>query len=146
MTRDDAYALLDFIQARVFGWTVAIGCNNPSGRMDGRFKSVKLADRVLRDAYLTRTDLDECIAAFERGEDPALQWPEPYQDFIRFVLWHRCPRSVNEPLGKTKRHERHFPREWPEFLHKYNKPATVNDLPPLPGPSEALLELERSRA
>lgn len=142
MKREDAYQLLDFIQGRVFAWTLAIGCDNPRGRMDSRYASVKRADRLLRDAFLSKSSLDDCINAFERDEDPALQWPEPFQEFIYFCLHHRCPREINEPLNGEPRGEMPA-REWPEFLHEYNKPATLADLPPLPEPSERLLDLER---
>ncbi|MFN7090700.1 MAG: hypothetical protein ACK4P4_09150 [Allorhizobium sp.] len=146
MTREDAYELLDFIQKRIFGWTIVIGCNNPSGRMDSRYKSVKQADRLFRDAFMPQTEFPECIAAFERDEDPVLQWPVEFQEFVRFCLWHRVPREINEPLSEEKfDHRPNPPRVWPEFLHQYGKTATLDEMPALPGPSERMLKLEADR-
>lgn len=131
MTEEDAHDLLDFIQRRLFGWTIAIGWNNPLGKMDGRYTSVKIADRLLRETFLSKSPLNECLKAFERDEDPVLQWPEEYRDFVRFCLLHRCPIQQHEPL-LDREDEWPRPRKWPEFLKQYDKPATLDDMPPLP--------------
>lgn len=131
MTEQDAYDLLDFIQQRIFGWTIVMGCDNPSGRMDGRYAKVKAANRLFRDTFLFRSSFKDCAQALQNDEDPALQWPEQYRDFVRFCLWHRCPRTENEPLddreGKWPQ-----PRGLPDFLRQYDKPATLADMPPMP--------------
>ncbi len=133
MIRDEAYQLHDFIQKRIFGWTIVLGMNPETGRTDGRRKEAKLADRLLRESFMTGCKFPEAIEAIQRGEDPVLCWPERFQEFIRFCLWHRVPREMNEPLREKDFDE--YPnqsRDWPESFKQYDKPATLADMPPLP--------------
>ncbi|CDN91782.1 hypothetical protein [Agrobacterium tumefaciens] len=148
MTEEEAMAFHDFIHARLFGWNVAISSNNPRGMCDGRFASTKIGDRLLREVFLNETHWRESVAALMAGTEPACLWPEPMREFIRFCIEHRCPREINEPLseeGCAKRTEMQGMPPWPEFLRKYDKPATLADMPALPPPSEEYARREVRR-
>ncbi|AVH40631.1 hypothetical protein At1D1609_05790 [Agrobacterium tumefaciens] len=139
MTEEEAMAFHDFIHARLFGWNVAISSNNPRGMCDGRFTSTKIGDRLLREVFLNETHWRDSVAALMAGTDPACLWPEPMRDFIRFCVEHRCPREINEPLseeGQEKRTRMQGMPPWPEFIHQYDKPATLADMPELPPESD----------
>lgn len=112
--------------------------------MDGRYKSAKLSDRMLLDSFLSMSNPNACIEALQRDEDPALQWPGDFRPFVTYCLWHRVSREINEPLVEAKYAENGNPsRIWPEFLHQYNKTATLEDMPPLPSPSALHENFER---
>lgn len=132
----NAYDLYDFIQRRIFGWTIVLGMNG-ADKTHGRTKQRKLADRILRDAYLSCPKHRECVQRFLSGEDPETLWPEEQRDFIRFCLWHRVPREISEPLSEQKfEHRPDDGRVWPDFLRQYNKSADVEDMPPPFPPSD----------
>jgi hypothetical protein len=131
-----AYDLYEFIQKRIFGWTVVLGMNG-ADKTDGRTKQRKVADRLFREAYLNCPHPDECVQRLLSGEDPETLWPEEQQDFVRFCLWHRVPREMNEPLSEvTFEHRPSDVRVWPDFLLQYNKSARVEDMPPPFPPSD----------
>lgn len=134
LTEYEAHRLLDFTQQRVFGWTIVIGMNN-SDRTDGRTKAAKLSDRLMRELFLLGPRPDAALDHLMAGKEPELLWPESHREFIRFCLWHRVPRDLNEPLNEPP--EDSGPRrEWPDFIHQYDKPATLADMPELPPVSE----------
>ncbi|NSL21754.1 hypothetical protein [Agrobacterium tumefaciens] len=135
LTEYDAHRLLDFTQKRVFGWTIVIGMNN-SDRTDGRTKAAKLSDRLMRECFLLGPRPGAALDHLMAGQEPELLWPESHREFIRFCLWHRVPRDLNEPLNEDLPEDCDPRREWPEFIHQYDKPATLADMPAPPPVSE----------
>ncbi len=136
MIEEDAFHLYDFIQQRVFGWTVVLGSNNPHQRIDSRTNQGKLSDRLLREFFVLAPPADECLDRLASGETPENLWPESHREFIRFCLWHRVPRDINEPLIETTPEGCGPARLWPDFLRQYDKVATLSDMPEPPPPSE----------
>ncbi len=135
LTEYEAYRLLDFTQQRVFGWTIVIGMNN-SDRTDGRTKAAKLSDRLMRELFLLGPRPGAAPGHLMAGKEPELLWPESHREFIRFCLWHRVPRDLNEPLNEELPEDCGPRREWPEFIHQYDKLATLADMPEPPPVSE----------
>ena len=135
LTEYDAHHLLDFTQQRVFGWTIVIGMNN-SDRTDGRTKAAKLSDRLMRKLFLLGPRPGAALDHLMAGKEPELLWPESHREFIRFCLWHRVPRNLNEPLNEELPEDCGPRREWPDFIYQYDKPATLADMPELPPVSE----------
>lgn len=144
LTQQQAYDIYDFLHQRVFGWTIVIGTRN-LGRIDGRTKEAKLADRLLRESIILAPRPDECLKRLQSGEAPEDLWPETHRAFIRFCLWHRCPREVNEPLHDEPIEGNGPRRVWPDFLRQYDKPATLADMPEPPPPSDDIKAFKAAR-
>lgn len=136
LTEYEAHRLLDFTQQRFFGWTIVIGMNNARGRTDGRTKEAKLSHRLMRECFLLGPRPGAALDHLMAGKEPELLWPESHREFIRFCLWHRVPRDLNEPLNDDMPEDCGPRPEWPAFIHQYDKPATLADMPELPPESE----------
>jgi hypothetical protein len=148
LSKADAMAFYDFLHQRLFGWNISISSNNPRGMIDGRCKSAKIGDRLLKDVFLNGPHWREFVAFAMDGRDPISLWPEQMQEFVRFCLNHRCLREINEPLsvgGLEKRTMCQGMPAWPEFLNRYDNTATLADMPTLPPASEIYRAMEARR-
>jgi len=137
MKKSDAYALYDLLFQRLLHWDIALACDNPRGRIDGRSKESRRSALLLRDLIGHMPSFDDLIAAIRKDQDPVELWPEPFRETVRFRLWHMVPRAMNEPLSEESKSRG---RVWPEFIRQYAKPATCADHPPFPEPSERMKE------
>ncbi|MEF0939612.1 hypothetical protein [Rhizobium sp. BR 362] len=142
MNKADAVIVYDLLFKRLLNWDIALACNNPRGRIDGRSKESRASALLLRDLVANMPTFDNLVAAIRKDQDPADLWPEPFRETVRFRLCHMVPRAINEPLSEeSKSHG----RAWPDFIQRYAKPATCADHPPFPPPSHGMQEFSRRR-
>lgn len=148
MKKADAYIVYDLLFKRLLSWDIALACNNPRGRIDGRSKESRASALLLRDLVGHMPTLDDLIAAIQKDQDPADLWPAAFRETVRFRLWHMVPRAINEPLSEENRQSRQeggASIAWPDFIRQYAKPATCSDHPPFPPPSEPMRNFSRRR-